>query len=52
MPHNNPWFIITYEEIAGIQDQLQNLRQALRDEQRDTVEGITGILNHVRDRRP
>jgi hypothetical protein len=52
MPHNNPWFLITHEEITGIQDQLLSLRQELRDEQRVTGEGIVGILKEVRDRRP
>ena len=52
MAHNNPWFLITSEEIIGILVQLQSLRQTFPDQGRNTIEGIAGILNNVRDRRP
>jgi hypothetical protein len=52
MAHKNPWFLITLDEIAGIQDQLQSIQQDLPGQHQDTVEGIAMILSNVRDRMP
>jgi hypothetical protein len=52
MVHPNPWFLITGEEIAALQDIVQALRQDLPDVHQERLSGITGVLNEVRDRRP
>jgi hypothetical protein len=52
MAHPNPWFLITGEEIAILQDSIQGLRQELPEPHRDRIAGIIALLNEVRERRP
>ena len=52
MAHKNPWFLITLDEIVGIQDSLQDIRQDLPDPDRNHITRIITLLNTVRDRRP
>jgi hypothetical protein len=51
MPHKNPWFLITFEEISGIQNQLRDLRQVLPYQDQDRIDGVISVIKKVRDRR-
>ena len=50
--HENPWFLITLNEIVGIQDSLQDLRHEMPVRDQTVVNRIVNVLNTVRDRRP
>ena len=52
MAHKNPWHLITSEEICGIQDNLQGIRQQLPDGNQERIVAIQGILDTVQDRQP
>jgi len=49
---NNPWFLITYDEIEEIQNQLRYFRSNLSGPGIDHVQDIDNLLRTVRDRRP
>ena len=50
--HENPWFLITLDEIVGIQDSLQDLRHEMPVRDQNGINRIINVLNTVRDRRP
>jgi hypothetical protein len=52
MSHQNPWFLITGEEITTLQNIVQGLRRELPEPHRDRIAGITRVLNEVKDRVP
>lgn len=52
MAPDNPWFLITQNEIAAIQERLHTLEGELPIISRHHVREITGIFHEVRDRRP
>jgi len=52
MTHNNPWFLITYDEIEEIQNQLRYFRSNVSGPGIDHVQDIDTLLRTVRDRRP
>ncbi|MFA4861765.1 hypothetical protein [Methanoregula sp.] len=52
MTHNNPWFLITNEEIETIRNQLQFFRKDLSGSGLNRVQDIDNLLRDIRDRRP
>jgi len=44
MPHENPWFLITREEIAEIRRQLEILEKTESEISRENTGAITEIL--------
>ncbi|WP_321504960.1 hypothetical protein [uncultured Methanoregula sp.] len=52
MTHNNPWFLITYDEIEEIKNQLRYFRNDLSGSGISHVQDIDNLLRTVRDRRP
>ena len=47
MPHENPWFLITLEEIAEIRRQLEILEENDLEKSRENTGAITEILTTV-----
>ena len=47
MPHENPWFLITQDEIAEIRRQLENLEENESEIYRENTGAITEILTTV-----
>jgi hypothetical protein len=47
MPHKNPWFLITLEEIAEIRRHLEILEENESEKSRENTGAITGILTTV-----
>jgi hypothetical protein len=47
MPHENPWFLITLEEIAQIRRQLEILEESESEISRENTGAITEILTAV-----
>jgi hypothetical protein len=50
MAGNNPWFLITLEEIGEIERQLQEIRNLVPLEHRHRVWKISTTITNVRDR--
>lgn len=47
MPHENPWFLITSEEIVGIRRQIRILEDAGSEKCQECAGAIAGILTTV-----
>jgi hypothetical protein len=47
MPHENPWFLITWDEIAEIRRQLENLEENESGIRQENTGAITEILTTV-----
>ena len=47
MPHENPWFLITRDEIAEIRRQLEILEESESEISRENTGTITEILTTV-----
>jgi len=47
MPHENPWFLITLDEIAGIRRHLENIEENRSEISRENTGAITEILTAV-----
>jgi len=47
MPHENPWFLITLDEIAEIRRQLEILEENESEISRENTGTITEILTTV-----
>lgn len=47
MPHENPWFLITLEEIAEIRRHLEILEESESEKSRENTGAITEILTTV-----
>jgi hypothetical protein len=47
MPHENPWFLITLEEIAEIRRHLEILEENESEKSRDNTGAIAEILTAV-----
>ena len=47
---DNPWFLITQDEVEEIQKRLESLEKELPGFSRHHVREITGILKEVRER--
>lgn len=47
MPHQNPWFLITLDEIAEIRRQLEILEENESEISRENTGAITEILTTV-----
>ena len=52
MPHTNPWYLITADEIARIEGNLQKIRQYLPEKEQSPISGALGLLHTVQERRP
>lgn len=52
MTHKNPWFLITADEIATVEDTLRDLRVDISDISPTRLNVIIEILNEVQDRQP
>jgi hypothetical protein len=50
MPHKNPWFIITSEEITQIHTQLSILEGEASENSRHCIDTIVRITNTVEQR--
>jgi hypothetical protein len=47
MPHENPWFLITMEEIAEIRRHLEILEESGSEKSRENTGAIAEILTAV-----
>jgi len=47
MPHENPWFLITLDEIDGIRRYLENIEENRSEISRENTGAITEILKTV-----
>ena len=47
MPHENPWFLITLDEIDGIRRYLENIEENRSEISRENTGAITEILTAV-----
>jgi hypothetical protein len=47
MPHENPWFLITLEEIAGIRRHLEILEENESEKSRENTGAIAEIFTAV-----
>ena len=52
MPHKNPWYIITSEEIARIEGSIRDIRQYVPEQAQAPITGTLGLLHQVQARRP
>jgi hypothetical protein len=52
MTHNNPWFLITNDEIEEIRDQLRYCQHNICGAEIDRIRDIDNVLRMVRNRRP
>jgi hypothetical protein len=52
MPHENPWFIITRNELLMIQEGLFTLEKELPLTGSQHLGNIISIVRNVRDRQP
>ena len=50
MPRNNPWFLITSEEIARIRTQLSILEGEVPENSRRCIDTIVRVINTVEQR--
>ena len=50
MPHENPWFLITSEEIAQIRTQLNFLEGEVPKNTRHCIDTIVRVINTVEQR--
>lgn len=50
MAADNPWFLITLNEVEEIQKQLISLEKELPGISRHQIRQVTGILHDVRER--
>jgi hypothetical protein len=47
MPHENPWFLITRDEIAGIRQHLEFLEENGSEKYRENTGAIAEVLTAV-----
>jgi hypothetical protein len=52
MPHNNPWFLITADEIGRLENHLQDIRQGVPEQHQTLILRALDILNDVQVRQP
>lgn len=50
MPHKNPWFIITSEEIAWIRTNIGILEGEVQGNTRQSIDALIGTINTVEHR--
>lgn len=50
MPHKNPWFIITFNEMMEIRERLDRIEDVLPDKYRFHVREIARIIDLVEQR--
>ena len=52
MTHENPWFLITADEIRRLENNLREIRQDVPEQRQTLVLRALGVLNEVQVRRP
>ncbi|NMB78620.1 MAG: hypothetical protein GYA23_05945 [Methanomicrobiales archaeon] len=52
MVHENPWYLITDNEIAHIRGNLQDIRHEVPQEQQELISSVLDLLHNVQVRRP
>ena len=52
MPHNNPWYLITAEEIRTIERHVELIRHHIPEQDRVAIARTLGILTPVQERVP
>ena len=50
MVHNNPWFLMTADEMNELSKDLQEIGTAVPEEYHETLKGAFRILNHIQGR--
>ena len=50
MVHNNPWFLITADEMNELANDLQQIGTAVPEEYHETLQGAIRILNCIQGR--
>lgn len=52
MPHSNPWYLITREEIQTIRNHMENIRHHVPEQDRAALSGALAVLSVVQERFP
>ena len=52
MPHNNPWYLITEDEIRMIERYVELIRHHVPEQDRAAIIGTLGVLTTVQERVP